>query len=105
MPANTPRESAKRECVHHGAAEAVAAHQHLGHDGDDEGDGQRHLQAGHDLRQGGRQHDLPQQLAFAGPILRADQSMCRSTPAMPTMVAVTTGKMASSTTMAILEVS
>ena len=39
------------------------------------------------------------------PILRADHSRCRSTPRMPTIVAVTTGKMASSTTMAILEVS
>ena len=52
--------------VHHGAAEAIAAHQHLGHDGDDERDRQRHLQPGHDLRQRGGQHDLPEQFALAG---------------------------------------
>ena len=49
---------------HHGAAEAVAAHQHLGHHGDDQRQRQRHLKPGHDLRQRRRQHDLRQQFAI-----------------------------------------
>ena len=39
------------------------------------------------------------------PMLRADQMSSCSTPRMPTMVAVITGKIASNATMVILEVS
>jgi hypothetical protein len=50
----------------HGAADAITAHDHLGHDVDDQRDRQRHLEAGQDLRQRGRQNDLPLEAPLAG---------------------------------------
>jgi hypothetical protein len=78
---------------------------HLGDHHHDQGDRQGDLQAGEDLRQGGRQQNLPQHLAIPGAHVAGRPQGSFSTPAMPAMVAVTTGKMASSTTMEILDTS
>ncbi len=54
-------------CSAHGTAKAVAAHEHLADDRDDQRDRHGDLQSCEDLRQRRRQGDLPEELALACP--------------------------------------